>query len=212
MTRANRSRAVFLALVSIIVVAFLVLVGFTVTNLATRLQASNDRNTSKDELLATKDDQIASLLGDVHASQENAQRLWDQLLSLGETPEGEDPQAVVGPAGERGPRGLDGEDGADATDAQVAQAIANWCLTFGCTGTAGRDGTNGRDGTDSTTPGPVGATGPAGPTGAPGPAGVDGRGIQSLLCDEITGRWTVTYTDTTTADAGVCLATTPETP
>lgn len=189
MTRAIRSRVVFVALATVVVLAFLALAGFTVTNLASRLQDSNERVASKDAQLGTKDEQIASLLEDVHASQDNAQRLWDQLLALGATPDGEDPQAVAGPAGERGPAGR------DATDAQIAESLANWCLTFGCVGEDGRDG---NDGQSSTTPGPPGAV------GATGPAGADGRGIQSLYCDDITGRWTVTYTDTATADAGVC--------
>lgn len=119
-------------------------------------------------------------------------------------------QGVVGPpgkSGDQGPRGPSGADGANATDAQVAAALANWCTTFGCngpTGSNGRDGTNGtngRDGADSTIPGPVG---PVGPQGSPGP---EGRGIQSTYCDDTTGRWTVTYTDSTTADAGVCRTT-----
>lgn len=73
-------------------------------------------------------------------------------------------------------------------------------------GAPGAPGSNGSKGDPGTT-GPMGPSGPPGPQGDPGPQGLpgaDGRGIQSLYCDDTTGRWTVTYTDTTTADAGVC--------
>lgn len=201
MTRAIRSRIVFMAFLSVLVVALLGLGGFTITNLANRVEAANDRNAAQSE-------QISGLLDDLHASQENAQALYDQLLALGESPQGEAPGDVVtvvpenGRDGDDGSRGEAGKDGRNATDAQVAAALANWCTTFGCTGdvgTDGKDGKDGRDGADSTVPGPAGATGPA------GPAGADGRGIQSLMCDETTGRWTVIYTDGVAADAGACM-------
>lgn len=148
--------------------------------------------------------------------QEQYVELYDEFTATtGEEPAAPDPAIVadasptaeqgapgpVGPAGERGARG---EPGQNATDAQVAAALANWCTTFGCTGpsgTNGTNGTNGRDGSDSTVPGPAG---PAGTPGAPGANGADGRGIRSLYCDDTTGRWTVTYTDGVTADAGTC--------
>lgn len=69
----------------------------------------------------------------------------------------------------------------------------------------GPSGANGQNGADSQVPGPVGPIGPQGPKGDsikgdPGPAG---RGITDLQCGD-DGRWTVTYTDGTTSDAGMC--------
>lgn len=135
-----------------------------------------------------------------------------QLRDEGIEPEAPEPEQIVtgiagpqGRSGEQGPRGLPGKDGKDST-------------------TPGAPGDDGAPGRDSTTAGPQGpqgiqgsqgepgaagapgSTGPTGPVGPPGPAGADGRGIQSLMCDEL-GRWTVTYTDGVTADAGACLPT-----
>ncbi|CAN7520922.1 hypothetical protein LJR042_003566 [Microbacterium maritypicum] len=139
------------------------------------------------------------MYADLQASQENAQSLYEQLLSEGVEPEGEPPADVTpgptgdpGPRGERGPSGPAGDDGAPGPS--------------GVPGAPGAPGSNGSKGDPGTT-GPMGPSGPPGPQGDPGPQGLpgaDGRGIQSLYCDDTTGRWTVTYTDTTTADAGVC--------
>ncbi|MFT4156631.1 MAG: hypothetical protein QM630_01680 [Microbacterium sp.] len=129
--------------------------------------------------------------------------LYDEFTEVtGEEPNAPDPDTVAkqGPQGERGipgpvgPAGAAGRDGRTPSAAEIARAVAGYCADGRCVGPAGAD---------STVPGPTGATGE---TGAPGPAGADGRGIQSLYCDTTTGRWTVTYTDSTTADAGVCLA------
>lgn len=123
-----------------------------------------------------------------------------------EGPRGE--PGASGPVGPVGPAGRDGDDGEPgapgAIGAPGVQGIP------GLTGAPGADGATGSPGPAGATgekgdpgaPGATGATGPQGPQGAPG---VDGRGIQSLLCDDTTGRWTVTYTDNTTADAGTCI-------
>lgn len=123
----------------------------------------------------------------------------EQLRSEGIEPEAPAPEQIVegkigppGKVGEPGPRGLPGDDG------QPGQPGLS-----GPSGSAGDKGDTGGIGPQ----GPTGATGPKGDPGPVGPAGVDGRGIQSLYCDDITGRWTVTYTDTTAADAGVCRTT-----
>ena len=120
-------------------------------------------------------------------------------------------QVVPGP---RGPQGVPGRDGQDSTVPGPP----------GKPGPAGKDGAPGKDGADSTVPGPQGAQGepgpagkdgapgPAGPAGPPGPAGKDGhpgRGIKDAQCSAETGRWTITWTDATTSDAGPCLPTPP---
>lgn len=136
------------------------------------------------------------MYADLQASQANAQRLYEQLLQEGVTPDGDAPGEVVeglpgaqGPQGPRGDRGTPGDDGAPGeTGAPGAPGAA------GPAGSSGDVGPTGAQGV----PGPTGAQGPQGPPGA------DGRGIQALICDDITGRWTVTYTDGASADAGAC--------
>lgn len=123
----------------------------------------------------------------------------EQLRSVGIEPEAPAPEQIVegkvgppGKVGEPGPRGLPGVDGEP-----------------GLPGSPGAPGAAGEKG-DTGAVGPQGPAGPSGPQGEPGPPGtpgapgLEGRGIQSLFCDDVTGRWTVTYTDATTADAGVC--------
>jgi hypothetical protein len=104
-------------------------------------------------------------------------------------------QGIVGPpgkSGEPGPKGERGEKGETGPPgAPGPQGLP------GSTGEPGATGARGE-------PGPAGTQGEPGAPGPQGPAGVDGRGIQSLMCDDTTGRWTVTYTDATTADAGSC--------
>ncbi|WP_341935352.1 collagen-like protein [Microbacterium sp. LWO14-1.2] len=136
------------------------------------------------------------MYADLQASQDNAQSLYEQLLAEGVDPEGEPPAEVVaGPAGEPGARGPAGPTGPAGED--------------GLPGAPGAPGSSGSPG-DVGPPGPSGAPGAkgdpgaTGPQGPQGPAGADGRGIRSLYCDGTTGRWTVTYTDGVTADAGAC--------
>ncbi|MEA1264260.1 hypothetical protein MicroSTF_14550 [Microbacterium sp. STF-2] len=117
----------------------------------------------------------------------------DPAVVADEGPPGE--QGAPGPVGPAGPAGKDGRPGLDSTVPGPAGPPGADSTVPGPQGVAGRDGQ------DSTVPGPQGAQ------GSQGPAGADGRGIQSLYCDDTTGRWTVTYTDTTTADAGVCRTT-----
>lgn len=144
----------------------------------------------------------AELRSQLAASQSNAQELYEQLISEGVEPEGDAPADVTpGPAGDPGPKGERGPSGPAGDDGDPGAA--------GESGAQGAPGAPGSKGDPGST-GPTGPQGPVGPQGEPGPAGpagADGRGIQSLYCDDITGRWTVTYTDTTTADAGVCRTT-----
>lgn len=160
-----------------------------------------------------------------------AEALRQQVEGMGESPVAQPlPPATSGPQdipsasdgapgapGPRGPQGPQGPAGADGTPGQDgAQGLAGpqgvqgvqgrpgepGSAVLGPPGPAGSDGATGAAGQD----GADGAPGPAGPAG---PAGADGRGIASLFCDPVTGRWTVTYTDATTADAGACLVYAP---
>lgn len=202
MTRAIRSRFVFIAILVILVVSLLALGSFTINNLASRVSSANDRN-------ATQANQISDLLDDLHASQENAQQLYDQLLALGESPQGEAPEDVVPLVPENGRDGQDGARGPagpSPTALEIFSAVGQCFASGTCTAPKGDKGDPG-----------VGSTGPAGPMGPAGqdstvpgpqgPAGADGRGIQSLYCDDTTARWVITYTDGVTADAGMCRTT-----
>lgn len=146
------------------------------------------------------------------ASQANAERLYEQLLSEGVTPEAERPAEVVddalaggtGVAGERGftgDRGVSGPAG-DVGLTGVAGADGSAGAT-GADGTAGATGVTGATGTPGATGesvvGPTGATGPAGVDGAAGAAGAAARGIASIDCidTDLGSDWIITYTDTT---------------
>lgn len=89
-----------------------------------------------------------------------------------------------GPVGEKGDVSkVPGEPGQDST----------------VPGPSGQDSTvPGPAGQDSTTPGPKGED-----STVPGPTGAEGRGIQDAQCGD-SGRWTITYTDGTSADGGAC--------
>jgi hypothetical protein len=159
MTRARRSRIIFVCLVVSLVLALAALSTFTISNLAGRVTAANDRN-------AAQADQIDGLLDDLHASQENAQRLYDQLLSLGAPPDGTAPQDIVpGPRGPSGTPGIRGERGTPGEPGEPGPPGAP-----GAPGSDGADGTPGGDGE----PGPAGPQGEPGPSGAQGPPGATG--------------------------------------
>lgn len=151
--------------------------------------------------------------------------LYEEFTAAtGEEPDAPDPEVVAkegpqgepgqqgapGPVGPAGTPGRDGDDGLTGTPgATGAKGEPGTVGQPGGQGPAGPPGSQGDPGATGA-PGATGPAGPAGPAGAPGPTGPagapgsDGRGIESLYCDDTTGRWTVTYTDSTTADAGVC--------
>lgn len=144
-------------------------------------------------------------------------------------------QGTQGPQGPPGAEGADGTDGADGKDSTVPgpPGVAGADGADGTNGAEGTDGAPGADGEDSSVPGPQGergprgpagedgsdstVPGPAGPSGPPGPPGEDGtdgsngRGITDAQCGS-DGRWTITFTDGETDDAGPCLAESPEQP
>ena len=121
------------------------------------------------------------MYADLQASQENAQSLYEQLLALGEEPEGEEPSEVTettvpGVPGEPGPSGPRGDDGRAPTPDEILGAVAEYCATTGaCQGTAstvpGPAGEAGADSTEPGPPGPAGAQGAQDEPGPPGPAG-----------------------------------------
>lgn len=147
MNAATRSRIVFIVLVGILAVSLVAVTTFTVVNLATRNVALNEQISQQNSLLGQAYD-------DLHASQENAQRLYDQLVGLGQQPEGADPESYIsGPQGATGDRGEQGVPGVPGPPGAP-----------GANGIDGQDGVNGADGS-------AGEPGPAGPQGEQGPAG-----------------------------------------
>lgn len=139
----------------------------------------------------------------------------EYTTATGEEPDAPDPEVVAkeGPQGEPGQQGAPGPVGPAGTPGRDGDdGLTGTPGATGAKGDTGQDGQPGGQGPsgppgsqgDPGPTGPAGATGPQGPAGPQGIAGNDGRGIESLYCDEATGRWTVTYTDATTADAGVC--------
>lgn len=147
------------------------------------------------------------MYADLQASQDNAQRLYEQLLTFpGVEPEGEDPAEVAptpipGAPGDRGPQGR--PPTADEIEDAVTEVCAITILCVGPPGAQGAAGPIGAPGTpgDPGEPGesivgPQGPPGDAGPQGAPGEPG---RGIVSVQC--VPGpALRFTFTDTTTQD------------
>ncbi|MGP5375298.1 hypothetical protein ACTXM8_04770 [Brachybacterium alimentarium] len=125
------------------------------------------------------------------------------------------PQGLAGKDGDVGPVGGPGDPGPSGSKGDTGTNGSKG--TKGDTGATGPKGSTGDKGaTGSQGPaGPKGDTGPAGPAGAKGSTGsdgedgTDGRGIADAQCTD--GRWSITYTDDTTTDAGPCIVT-PETP
>lgn len=123
-----------------------------------------------------------ALYDDLVASQENGEKLYQQLLELGERPEGDRPDDVVdekpeptpGPQGARGPRGDDGAAGPRGPmGPQGIPGLMGPAGPAGSNGEAGATGAQGEQGPPGPA-GPPGEVGPQGPPGPPGPAGTSG--------------------------------------
>lgn len=202
MTRAFRARALFIALIVAMSVSLLALGTFTIVNLSTRLAAANDRNTRQAE-------QIDVLLDDLHASQLNAQDLYDQLLELGQDPDGDAPADVVtipgeaGEPGEAGPRGIPGPPGPAGEPGVPGEPGED-----GATGAPGPSGVDGAPGTPGeSVVGPQGPAGPAGPQGEPGPAGQSAFPFTFTFTDALGNQQTCVIASPT---EGACTPATPE--
>lgn len=137
------------------------------------------------ELLDRISDQsltINHLTDELVKSNDNAKTLYDQLLSLGEKPQGSKPPVTIpGPAGSQGPAGATGDQGPigpqgvpgepGATGAQGEQGATGQTGQTGATGATGETGATGPQGEkgDTGAQGPQGEKGDTGATGAPGP-------------------------------------------
>lgn len=136
---------------------------------------------TKDERIIQLNEINRALIEENAAVVENSQTLYDQIIQLGEVPQGTNPATIPGPPGTQGLRGLPGTNGLDGLPGSP-----------GADGSDGLNGTNGKDGQDGA-PGAPGATGAQGEPGAPG---ADGRGIANAACTGL-NEFTITYTDST---------------
>lgn len=153
-----------------------------------------DRNARLNTLVAAQREEITHLTEDLISSQENAQALYDQLLSLGEAPEGINPEVlpVEGPQGVQGAQGLPGIPGLrgpPGPQGAPGESVTGPQGDAGAPGAPGADGAPGPQGP----PGEQGAQGPQGPQGEAGPPGPAGP-----VCPEgftQTTIWVQTRTD-----------------
>lgn len=133
-------------------------------------------------------DDNSELTNNLVAAQNNANDLYDQLLALGEKPEGQDPSTVTPPVnGTNGVNGRDGVDGLNGRDGLPGKD--------GTPGLPGQNGLDGKDGTDGVNgaDGKDGAPGTNGTNGVDGKDGAPGVGISTITCES--GNLTFTLTD-----------------
>lgn len=134
--------------------------------------------------ISTLQGENSALREDLQASQENAERLYEQLLELDVKPEGEDPEDLptTPPSSVPGEQGERGEQGPGPTAAQIADAVTLFCAEDRCVGPTGPAGAEGPAGATGNTGSPgaagePGSDGPPGPQGAPGPTCPSGYGV-----------------------------------
>lgn len=167
----------FTITVAVLVLLLLGLGGWFLINLV-------DRNARLNNVVTYQSEQIDHLTEDLIESTENAQGLYDQLLALGEAPEGTNPEVLTpergepGERGEAGARGVPGEPGAPGAPGTPGVP--------GADGTAGTDGASGTQGPpgEPGAPGATGATGPAGPPGPTCPEGYMARAVWLSVAEE----------------------------
>ena len=159
----------------------------------THIGGLNSRIAKQADRLDHYEIQVDNLIEAGMAKDENAQRMYDQIVQLGETPQGVRPSVIAGPTGERGLPGIPGPPGAKGEPGEPGDPGAN--------GERGERGANGSAG-EAGPAGPQGEPGPMGPTGPAGANGQDGRGIASIACTA-PGELTITYTDSTTQTLSV---------
>jgi hypothetical protein len=187
----------YLVTTAFVAITLAVMFGW-IGNLVDRNERLNARVSDQADIITQKDTQIAGLTEDLIASQNNAQSLYDQLLAIGQAPEGVDPETLVpsipGPSGPSGPSGPTGPAGRPPTDAEVLFAVERYCMVQICSGEAGPQGQPGVSGTvgpqgepgaagaqgEPGPAGPQGAAGPAGPAGPPGPSCPEGYTLQAV--------------------------------
>lgn len=130
-TRYRVPWVLYLVAATLVGVVIFVMFGW-IGNLVDRNERLNARVSDQADIIAEKDDQIAALTDDLVASQENAQGLYDQLLAIGQAPEGVDPEvltpSIPGPSGPSGPAGPAGRG---PTSSEIAFAVQQFCMCGG---------------------------------------------------------------------------------
>lgn len=162
------------------------------------IATQQDRINAQAERLLSATSQITELSEALKISQENAQDLWDQLRSLGQVPEGENPKNLPAPTpdpellkGDPGAPGARGPAGRPPTYQEIASVVTAYCAQNNfCRGPQGdsvsseqitasvalfcaNEACRGEAGPQGPQ-GPQGETGATGSTGAVGPAGPTG--------------------------------------
>lgn len=112
----------FTATVTVLVLLLVGLSTWFLVNLVDRNAWLNDRVDAQNQT-------IDELTDDLVASQENAQALYDQLLAIGQDPEGQNPKIlpVTGPQGPAGPEGPAGAPGPTCAEGTTPTTI--WVQT-----------------------------------------------------------------------------------
>ncbi len=149
--------------------------------------------------------QLVTAQGRLDSEEAASELLADQVESLGEEPvveprSGAEPSALVPVPGPRGPAASFAAV-TRAVGQQIDAALADAC-GGSCKGEPGESVTGPRGPAGESITGPPGQS-IVGPKGDTGDKGDPGRGIESAMCGD-DGRWTITYTDDTTSDAGLC--------
>lgn len=140
--------------------------------------------------ISQQNETISDLTDKLVGAQENAQKLYNQIISLGEAPQGAPPSVVTGPTGDQGLPGLNGVNGKDGKDgapgAPGTDGLDGKNGVDGANGTNGTNGLDGKNGSDGA-PGATGATGPQGPPGPVCPENYTLTTVWLLAADSETG-------------------------
>lgn len=162
------------------------------------ISSQQQRIDTQVERAAAQSALVAELVEENKDLRRNSEGLYNQLLELGEQPQGQDPDTISGTQGLRGERGPMGRPGLDGLPGEPGED--------GATGERGPQGPGGEQGStgEQGPRGEAGPVGPAGPQGPQGAAGSHGVGIVGILCAD-DGTWVFSMSDSSTISvAGPC--------
>lgn len=187
---SNRTIRVLIVIAAIVVASFLVWLFWIVTSLSGQVNLNEEKvraSTSDLERQESHNERQDAALAEANR----------RLEAAGKAPVPTPTELPPPPAGKAGK---------DATQAEINAAVIFYCAThddcegpqggLGPTGATGETGVKGDMGATGDTGG-TGETGDKGATGDTGEAGTDGRGIESMSCDDTTGEFVIHYTDGT---------------
>lgn len=156
-TKGGRAKLLFILVIVLLSLGFVSTLVWTIVTQDKTISTQQAR-------IAEQNKTIEHVTDELIDAQNNSQTLYDQIVAMGETPQGENPQTTTGTPGRNGTNGRDGRDGLPGKDGTNGIDGVN-----GQDGTNGLDGEPGKDGKDGA-PGATGPQGPAGPTCAEGTA------------------------------------------